>query len=139
MQSLEGKKDLENDLDVSNLPRAQNYIYGQFEDTDTYIDSYEAATGNVWALIPNSNGDVIDRAVLSAKNAFPLWSSLSVPSRAEYLMKAADKIEQRLEEFAIAESRDQGKPLSLALKIDIPRKPWFVIQMPRSYLSLEVR
>ena len=36
-------------------------------------------------------------------------------------MKAADKIEQRLEEFAIAESRDQGKPLSLALKIDIPR------------------
>ena len=64
---------------------------------------------------------MIDRAVLAAKNAFPGWSSLSVPSRAEYLMKAANKIEQRLEEFAIAESRDQGKPLSLALKVDIPR------------------
>ena len=51
MQSLEGKKDLEDDL-----PRAQNYIYGQFEDTDTYIDSYEPSTGKVWALIPNSNG-----------------------------------------------------------------------------------
>ena len=66
-------------------------------------------------------GDVIDRAVLAAKNAFPLWSSLSVSSRAEYLMKAANKIEQRLEEFAIAESRDQGKPFSLAFKMDIPR------------------
>ena len=53
MQSLDGTND---GLDVSNLPRAQNYIYGQFEDTDTYIDSYEPSTGMVWALIPNSNG-----------------------------------------------------------------------------------
>ena len=36
-------------------------------------------------------------------------------------MKAADIIEQRMEKFAIAEAKDQGKPLSLALKIDIPR------------------
>ena len=42
-------------LDVSNLLRAQNYVYGQFEDTDTYIDSYEPTTGKVWALVPNSN------------------------------------------------------------------------------------
>ena len=53
MQSQDGTND---GLDVSNLPRAQNYIYGQFEDTDTYIDSYEPSTGKVWALIPNSNG-----------------------------------------------------------------------------------
>ena len=43
-------------LDVSKLLRAQNYVYGQFEDTDTYIDSYEPSTGKVWALVPNSNG-----------------------------------------------------------------------------------
>ena len=47
------------ELDVSNLPRAQNYIFGQFEDTDTYIDSYEPSTGKVWALIPNSNGKTL--------------------------------------------------------------------------------
>ena len=64
---------------------------------------------------------MVNRAVLAAKNAFQGWSSLSIPSRAEYLMKAANKIEQRLEEFAIAEAKDQGKPLSLALKVDIPR------------------
>ena len=68
-----------------------------------------------------SIGDIVDRAVLAAKNAFPAWSSLSIPSRAEYLMKAATEIERRLEEFAVAEARDQGKPLSLSLKIDIPR------------------
>ena len=43
-------------MEVLKLPRAQNYIYGVFEDTDTYIDSYEPSTGKVWALIPNSNG-----------------------------------------------------------------------------------
>ena len=56
MAIVNGKIDDEDTLDVSNLPRAQNYIYGQFEDTDTYIDSYEPSTGKVWALIPNSNG-----------------------------------------------------------------------------------
>ena len=56
MQSVDGTND---GLDVTNLPRAQNYIYGQFEDTDTYIDSYEPSTGNVWALIPNSNGKTL--------------------------------------------------------------------------------
>ena len=55
---MNGSKLLKGDgeIDVSNLPRAQNYIFGQFEDTDTYIDSYEPSTGKVWALIPNSNG-----------------------------------------------------------------------------------
>ena len=36
-------------------------------------------------------------------------------------MKIADIIESRLEEFAIAESEDQGKPISLARAVDIPR------------------
>ena len=37
------------------------------------------------------------------------------------MLKIADTLEQRLEEFALAESKDQGKPLSLSTKIDIPR------------------
>lgn len=36
-------------------------------------------------------------------------------------MKIADIIESRLEEFAVAESQDQGKPVSLARNVDIPR------------------
>lgn len=37
------------------------------------------------------------------------------------LRKVADLLEQRLEEFALAESKDQGKPVSLAKSVDIPR------------------
>ena len=56
MESSKTGSEKESLADVLNLPRAQNYVYGQFEDTDTYIDSYEPSTGKVWALIPNSNG-----------------------------------------------------------------------------------
>ena len=37
------------------------------------------------------------------------------------MMKIADIVESRLEEFAVAESTDQGKPVSLARNVDIPR------------------
>ena len=35
--------------------------------------------------------------------------------------KIADIVERRLDEFAEAESRDQGKPVWLAKAVDIPR------------------
>ena len=54
--NMNGNCHHEDNLDVLKLPRAQNYIYGEFENTDTYIDSYEPSTGKVWALIPNSTG-----------------------------------------------------------------------------------
>ena len=106
--------------DTSHL-RVENYIFGQFEDTETYIDSYEPATGKIWAHVPNSNEDVTNRAVVAAKNAFGSWSELSVERRASFLNRAANILEKRLEEFAMAESRDQGKPIGLASKMDIPR------------------
>lgn len=37
------------------------------------------------------------------------------------MMKIADLVEARLDEFAVAESRDQGKPVWLAKAVDINR------------------
>ena len=45
----------------------------------------------------------------------------SYAERATILEKIAAIIESRLDEFAEAESRDQGKPVSLAKAVDIPR------------------
>jgi len=44
-----------------------------------------------------------------------------VEERSRLLLKIADILESRLEEFAIAESRDNGKPISVAKNGDIPR------------------
>ena len=60
-------------------------------------------------------------AVRAAAGAFPAWSRLGHEIRAKYLLRIADLIDQNLEELALAESRDQGKPVSLARSMDIPR------------------
>ena len=60
-------------------------------------------------------------AVVAAKGAFPSWSRLSNDERCAWLEKIADGIENRIDEFAAAESRDNGKPLHLAKTVDIPR------------------
>merc|ERR1712029_225126 len=75
----------------------------------------------VWAQIPDSDPEDVDQAVQAAKTAFKSWKKLSVNQRAQYLIKAADLLESRLDEFAQAESRDQGKPVGLAKRMDIPR------------------
>jgi acyl-CoA reductase-like NAD-dependent aldehyde dehydrogenase len=49
------------------------------------------------------------------------WSRQTVAKRAYYLNRIADLIQARLEDFARAESSDQGKPLWLARTIEIPR------------------
>ncbi len=49
------------------------------------------------------------------------WGKLGQAQRSALLMKVADRIEARFEDFLTAECRDTGKPRSLASKIDIPR------------------
>ncbi|MEN9530704.1 MAG: hypothetical protein RI932_2577, partial [Pseudomonadota bacterium] len=79
------------------------------------------ARGRIYAQCPNSDAADISLAVEAAKKSFPLWKSLSDDKRSDYLLKIADAIERRQEDFAQAESRDQGKPVSLARSMDIAR------------------
>ena len=65
-------------------------------------------------MIPDSDAEDVARAVNAAREAFKPWASKSAQDRAQILHRVADGIQERLEEFAVAESRDQGKPLSLA-------------------------
>jgi aminomuconate-semialdehyde/2-hydroxymuconate-6-semialdehyde dehydrogenase len=60
-------------------------------------------------------------AVAAATGAFPAWAATSVNERSRILHKIADLIEENLELLANAESVDNGKPVSLATSVDIPR------------------
>ena len=79
------------------------------------------ATEELVALLPNSGPSEVEDAVRAAAGAFPAWSGLGYETRAKYLLKIADMIDSNLESLALAESRDQGKPASLARSLDIPR------------------
>nr|XP_053628544.1 2-aminomuconic semialdehyde dehydrogenase-like [Cherax quadricarinatus] len=85
-----------------------NFIAGTMLPCKRLLDSYDPSTGQVWAKVPDSGQLEVEAAVAAAKRAFPKWSSLSAQERANYLLKVADLLESRLEEFAVAESQAPG-------------------------------
>lgn len=100
-----------------------NFIDGEFVPPKSlqYIDNVEPASGQVYAQIPRSTKEDVADAVQAAKKAFPVWSHMSIDERSQILMRLSQLIEQRLEDFAKAESKDNGKPVTLARAVDIPR------------------
>ena len=105
------------------MEKIKNYINGKLVETNSgnYIDNYNPASGKVYSLVPDSNEDDINAAVLAANTAFKSWSKTSKKYRSDLLMRLASKIEDYSEELIIAESRDNGKPEALARLVDIPR------------------
>jgi aminomuconate-semialdehyde/2-hydroxymuconate-6-semialdehyde dehydrogenase len=101
----------------------QNYINGQYENpvSKKWIDNYCPANGEVYGQIPNSSKDDVDNAYIAAKSAFPSWSQTTLEERSRILIKISELLEANLQRFAEAESKDNGKPISLARKVDIPR------------------
>lgn len=105
------------------MEKLQNFVDGKYmEPIDgNYIDNFEPATGKVYSLIPNSNEKDVELAVTAAEKAFPIWSSMSNEERSAILVKLSEGIQARMDEFVQAESQDNGKPVSLAAHVDIPR------------------
>ena len=107
------------------MDKILNYIDGELvaPTSGNYLENYNPSTGKVYSLIPDSDKDDVDIAVAAAKKAFKDWSTTSKQERSDILMKLADTIEKHFDELVKAESRDNGKPESLAANVDIPRAP----------------
>lgn len=101
----------------------KNYINGEFlsPKANGWIDNYNPATGEVYGQIPNSTKEDIEKAVEAAEKAFPSWSSTTLEERSKILSRISDLILEKLDFLAAAESKDNGKPISLAKQVDIPR------------------
>eukprot|EP00054_Salpingoeca_dolichothecata_P019272 m.119653 g.119653 ORF g.119653 m.119653 type:complete len:483 (-) comp23192_c0_seq1:104-1552(-) len=98
-----------------------NFINGEFVACANHIESLNPATGALYARVPDSDASDVELAVQAAEKAFPSWSKTTRQYRSDMLNKIAQAIEAKLDEFALAESCDQGKPVSLAKRVDIPR------------------
>lgn len=103
--------------------RLANFIDGKFAPprSGAYFDDLEPASGKAIAEIPDSDRPDVDDAVAAAQRAFPSWSRTRAEERSRILLRLADLIEQNLDALAELESRDNGKPVSLARRMDIPR------------------
>ena len=105
------------------MDRIANFIDGEYQPpvNGQYIDNIEPATGEVYGHIPNSDSADVNAAIAAAEKALPAWRAMPLEQRADYLYAIAQGIEARLEELALAEAKDNGKPVSLAKMVDIPR------------------
>ncbi len=105
------------------MEKISNFINGVYcaPVNNNFIDNYEPATGSVYCLIPDSDENDVALAVAAAENAFPSWSSMPAQKRGEILIRFSEAIAARMDEFVAAESRDNGKPISLSASVDIPR------------------
>ncbi|MCB9027258.1 MAG: aldehyde dehydrogenase [Bdellovibrionaceae bacterium] len=105
------------------MQQIKNFINGEFvaPQNGRYLDNFNPATGLVYSQLADSEAIDVVMAFKAAHKAFESWSKTPVQERANILLKIADIIERRRQEFAEAESLDMGKPLWLASEVDMPR------------------
>jgi betaine-aldehyde dehydrogenase len=100
----------------------QNFIGGQWTDLqfDKRAELINPSTGEVFASAPISGEAEVDAAVKSAADAFEGWRDATPSERSLALLRIADALEARADEFVAAESRNTGKPVALTLSEEIP-------------------
>lgn len=100
----------------------RNFIGGKFLDGGKPFEVFDPATGLVHATAYEADQAIVDAAVQAAKAAVDgEWGNMPLAKRRALLMRVADRIEERFDEFLEAEIADTGKPHDLAHHLDIPR------------------
>ncbi|MEV6164315.1 2-hydroxymuconic semialdehyde dehydrogenase [Streptomyces sp. NPDC052052] len=102
----------------------RNFVAGQFVEPDEKhgFDDIDPATGLAVARVHEADKALVDRAVSAARRALHQgWATTPVRERTALLRRAADRIEERFDEFVAAEIADTGKPVAQARELDVPR------------------
>lgn len=117
-------------MSVDWIKRAQtanldirNFVDGKYVPADTgkTITKYSPRDGAPLYEFGSGDAAEAERAIASASRAFKdgRWSKLPEPQRTSILCRLASLIEQHIEELALLESLDVGKPISDALSVDV--------------------
>ncbi len=104
---------------MAALTRYQLFIDGDWanaEDGRTF-ESFNPATGEAWAEIPEATASDVDRAVKAAYRAFSEgpWATATPTARGKSLRKLADLLAERSEQLGRTETIDTGKMLKETL------------------------
>ncbi|MBB4822231.1 aminomuconate-semialdehyde/2-hydroxymuconate-6-semialdehyde dehydrogenase [Pseudomonas alcaligenes] len=104
------------------LPLLRHFIAGEFVASDKTFPNVSPIDGRVLSQVCEADASQVERAVAAAKAAQEgPWADFSPSQRADMLMRIADGIERRFEEFVAAEVADTGRPVQQARTLDIAR------------------
>ena len=107
---------------TTELRRLRNYIDGEYRDaadgrTTLVVDP---AKGEPYAVAPLSGQADVDAAMDAAGRAFPGWRDATPGTRQLALLRIADALEARADEFLAIECENCGKPVELTRQEELP-------------------
>ncbi len=107
---------------VDFASRYGNFIGGKWVPPvdGRYFENPSPVDGQTFCEVARSTSADVDLALDAAHAAADGWARSSAAERARILHKIADRIEEHLEELAVAETWDNGKPVRETLAADLP-------------------
>jgi aldehyde dehydrogenase len=110
------------DAVISFKSRYENFIGGDWKAPvdGEYFENPTPVTGHPFCSIPRSKSADIELALDAAHAAKASWGKTPVAERAVILNRIADRIEENLEQLAVAEAWENGKPVRETLAADLP-------------------
>ncbi len=103
-------------------PEYGHFIEGQWVQGETgrTIDLLNPATGRVLSRVQAGSAGDVERAVEAAARAFPKWSAKPPGERQRIFLEIAHRLRKRLDDYAMMETLNNGKPISEARRFDLP-------------------
>lgn len=99
----------------------KNFVNGEFVEHDgPTSEIVNPATGEVFATAPVSSAADVDKAYQAADAAFASWSKTTPAERQLALLRMADALEARADEFTDVECENTGKPWQLTRDEELP-------------------
>ncbi|MEO0351920.1 MAG: CoA-acylating methylmalonate-semialdehyde dehydrogenase [Cyanobacteria bacterium P01_A01_bin.15] len=95
------------------MEQLNNYIAGAWHRSETadYLEVTNPATSDVLAEVPLSLASELDRAIISASDAFISWRRIPPTERIQYLFKLKTLLEDHREDLAKTITTECGKTL----------------------------
>jgi 1-pyrroline dehydrogenase len=99
-----------------SVTQYKNFVGGEWVESTTgeTMEILNPATGEAIAEAPSGGEEDVERAVQAAAKAWEEWSTKTPKDRSELLLKLADLIDEHADELTELESRNVGKPMSIA-------------------------
>jgi gamma-glutamyl-gamma-aminobutyraldehyde dehydrogenase len=100
------------------------FIDGEYRDADggRTFDCLSPIDGKLLAKVADSGAADVDAAVAAARRAFDsgVWSGLNPRQRKAVLLRWAASIREHMDELALLETLDAGKPIADTTSVDVP-------------------
>lgn len=108
---------------MSASPRIlRNFVNGEYAEpeSDATSDIISPVTAQVVATAPVSSAADVDRAYAAASAAFEVWGETTPAERQLAMLKFADAVEARADEFVHLEAENTGKPYAITASEEMP-------------------